>query len=361
MKLKSIKKLVSVIVCSAIAMLSLTGCGEIEVLMTSNTAVNSKTTTNGVMEYNGAYYIVDKNGINYKRTITDENSVVVAHSSKANGNVQDNFAIGDGKIYFVTNAVQEGNGKTLYQCELDGKKRKKIIVRDEITIVGVFNNAVYFYDEQNFLKCIEAKTSSKTEISSAYGAPFFQYNNCFIHKASDGILEAYNCDDDDTQLLSEEKISVFNGTSTGVAYAVNSSTTKGSYEYKFSLFNYTDMAIKPMHKLSTDKPVDVITETVALSNLKNGLRVCSIDSGKVEDYSYAKQGKILYDTAVSKNAYYINDNTCLKFNPNNSDMQKLNANYKKNKVDYNKVKAIVLDKYVVSIDKEGYCAVDKLA
>ncbi len=360
MRVKTITRLVAAFMCSAIAMLSLTGCGETEILMTSNTAVNSKSTTNGVIEYQGAYYIVDKNGINYKSSV-DTDSKIIAHSSKANGNIQDNFAIGDEKIYFVTTATQKDHGKTLYQCELDGRKRKKLIVRDEINIVGVFNNAVYFYDEQNFLKCIDAKTSSKTEISTAYGAPFYQYNNCFIHKASDGILEAYNCNDSNSQLISQEKISLFNKTSTGIAYAVNTSNTKDSYEYKFSLFNYNDMTVKAMDKLSTDKPIDVITETVALTNLKDRLRVCDIDSGKVNEYKYKTQGKIIYDTAVTPNAYYINDNTCLKFTTENSEFTKLNANYKKNNIDYNSIKAIINDSYVISIDAEGYYSFDTLA
>lgn len=360
MRVKTITRLASVFMCSAIAMLSLTGCGETEVLMTSNTAVNSKTTTNGVIEYNNAYYIVDKNGINYKSSL-DKNSVVIAHSSMANGSVQDNFAIGDEKIYFVTTSAEKDHGKTLYQCNLDGKKRKQLIVRDDINIVGVFNNAVYFYDEQNFLKCIEAKTNSKTEISNAYGAPFHQINNSFVYKASDGILEAYNCDDSNTQLLSQEKISTFNPTSTGVAYAINTSEIKDSYEYTFSLFNYSDMKIKPMHKVTTDKPVDVITETVALANLDDRLRVCDINSGKVTDYNYKTPGKILYDTSVSPNAYYINDNVCLKFNTENAEFQKIPANYKKNKIDYNKIKAIINDSYVVAIDADGYYTFDKLA
>ncbi len=359
MRGKTIKKLVASFMCGTLAMLSLSGCGEIEVSMSKGVS-NGKATTNGVIKYQDAYYIVDKNGINYLSSL-EKDSVIIAYSSIANGTVQDNFAIGDEKIYFVTNATEKGLGKTLYQCNLDGKKRKKLIVRDDINIVGVFNNAVYFYDEQDFLKCIDASTGLKTEISNAYGAPFYQYNNCYVHKANDGLLEVYNCGDRDTHLLSESTISLFNTTSTGVTYAVNTSETKGSYEYEFSTFKYNDMTITPMNKLSTNKPVDVVTETVALTNLKDRLSVCDIESGKVTDYNYKKQGKILYDLAVSPNAYYINDNTCLKFTPDSAEAKKLTANYKKNDIDYNSIKAIIDDSYVVSIDSTGRYSLDKLS
>lgn len=356
MKAKGITKFLSVLLCGAIVMLFFVGCGETEVIMPSNTTTG-KATTNGVIEYQGAYYIVDANGINYKSSV-DKESIVVAHTSKANGTVQNNFAIGDDKIYFIT--THKDKAKTLYQCELDGKKRKKLIVRDDINIVGVYNNAVYFYDEQNFLKCIDAKTGSKTEISKAYGAPFYQYNNCFIHKASDGILEAYNCDDNSIIPLSTTAVSSFNITNTGVTYAVNSSETKDSFEYQFSIFDYNNMVIKPMHNSSSNQAVDVMTETVALTNFKDHLQVCDIDSGKNNDYSYNAQGKIIYDTAVSPNAYYVNDNICLKFSTDSAEPQQITVNYKKYKIDYNNIMAVVNDKYIVSLDTEGYYSFDKM-
>lgn len=357
MKAKGITRFLSYLLCSAIIILFFSGCGEIEVTMTSNNT-SGKTTENGIIEYQGAYYIVDVNGINYKSS-ADKKSIVVAHTSKANGTVQNNFAIGDGKIYFIT--TQKKQAKTLYQCELDGKKRKKLIVRDDINIVGVYNNAVYFYDEQNFLKCIDAKTGSKTEISKAYGAPFYQYNNCFIHKASDGILEVYNCDDNSIIPLSTTAVSNFNVTSTGVTYAVNNSEAKNTFEYKFFTFDYSNMVINPMNDATSNQDVDIMTETVALTNFKDRLQVCNIDSGKNNDYNYNTQGKIIYDTAVSPNAYYVNNNTCLKFPADDTEPHQINVNYKKYNIDYNNIMAIVNDNYIVSLDTEGYYSFDKIA
>ncbi|MEE1281426.1 MAG: hypothetical protein UHK60_04105 [Acutalibacteraceae bacterium] len=356
MKARGITKFLSTLLCSAVIALSFASCGKTEVVMTSNTA-NGKTTQNGIIEYQDAYFIVDTNGINYK-SAADKKSIVIAHTSKANGKVQKNFAIGDEKIYFIT--TQKGQAKTLFQCDLNGKKRKKLIVRDDINIVGVYNNAVYFYDEQNFLKCIDGTTGSKTEISIAYGAPFYQYNNCFIHKASDGILEAYNCDDGNVIPLSDSAVSSFNVTSTGVTYAINNSDTKDSFEYSFNSFNYDDMLITPMHKSDSSKAVDVMTETVALTNFKDHLQICDIDSGKNNDQSYKTEGKIIYDTAVSPNAYYVNDNVCLKFSTDNAEPQKINVNYKKHKIDYNNIIAVVNDKYIVSLDAEGYYSFNKM-
>lgn len=357
MKIKGFTKALSAVLCSAIIAVSLVGCNETEVVMTSNT-VTGKATQNGIIEYQGSYYIVDKHGINCKKN-TDDRGSVVAHTSTDNGTVQSNFAIGDDKIYFVT--TKDKQAKTLYQCDLDGKKRKKLIVRDDIDVVGVYNNAVYFYDEQNFLKCIDADTGSKTEISRAYGSPFYQYNNCFIHKASDGILEAYNCTDSQAVLLSETAVSAFNSTSTGTSYAVNLSETKDVFEYKFYTFDYTNMTIKPMHKAESSKAVDVITETVALTNFEDHLQVCDIDSGKSTDYSYNTQGKIIYDPAVSANAYYVNKNTCLKFSTESAEAQEISVNFDKLNIDYNNILAVINDKYIVSIDSNGYYSFDKIA
>lgn len=357
MKATGITRVLSILLCSAVIILSFAGCGETEVIMTSNTA-NGKATQNGVIEYQGAYFIVDANGINYKSSI-DKKSIVIAHTSKANGTVQNNFAIGDNKIYFIT--TQKEQAKTLYQCDLDGKKRKKLIVRDDINIVGVYNNAVYFYDEQNFLKCIDGKTGSKTEISTAYGAPFYQYNNCFIHKASDGILEAYNCDDNNIIQLSATAVSSFNVTSTGVTYAINTSDTKDSFEYNFNTFNYIDMIINPMHKADSSKAIDVMTETVALTNFKDHLQICDMDSGKNNDQSYNTEGKLIYDTAVSPNAYYVNDNVCLKFSTDSAEPQQINVNYKKHNIDYNNIIAVVNDSYIISLDSGGYYSFDKIS
>lgn len=356
MKARVITRFLSTLLCIVIIVLSFSGCGETEVMMTSN-ITGSKVTQTGVIEYQNAYYIVDTNGINYKNSL-DEKSIVIAHTSAANGIVQNNFAIGDEKIYFIT--TKKKQAKTLYQCELDGKKRKKLIVRDDITIVGVYNNAVYFYDEQNYLKCIDGKTGSKTEFPTAYGAPFYQYNNCFIHKASDGILEAYNCDDSSTVRLSETPVSSFNVTSTGVTYAINNSDTKDSFEYKFSTFNYNDKIIKPMHKANSSKAVNVMTETVALTNLKDRLQICDIKTGKTNEQSYSKEGKIIYDTAVSPNAYYINDNVCLKFSTDSTEAQPITVDYKKHKIDYNNIIAVVKDNYIVSLNAEGYYSFDKM-
>lgn len=356
MKARGITRFLSTLLCSAVIVLSFSGCGETEVTMTSNIA-NGKATQNGVIEYQNSYFIVDTNGINYKQSI-DKKSIVIAHTSKANGTVQSNFAVGNDKIYFIT--TKKNQAKTLYQCELDGKKRKKLIARDDINIVGVYNNAVYFYDEQNFLKCIDGKTGLKTEISTAYGAPFYQYNNCFIHKASDGILEAYNCDDGAIIPLSETAVSSFNVTSTGITYAINNSDTKDSFEYKFNIFNYNDMLIKPMHKATSSKAIDVMTETVALTSFKDRLQICDINSGKNNDQSYKKEGKFIYDTAVSPNAYYVNDNVCLKFSTDSAEPQKINVNFKKHKIDYNNIIAVVNDNYIVSLDEEGYYSFNKM-
>lgn len=357
MKARGLKKFLATLLCSAVVILSFAGCGETEVIMTSNTT-NSKVTQNGVIEYQNAYYIVDANGINYKSSI-DEKSIVIAHTSAANGTVQSNFAIGDDKIYFIT--TKKDQAKTLYQCELDGKKRKKLIVRDDINIVGVYNNAVYFYDEQNFLKYIDGRTGSKIEISTASGAPFYQYNNCFIYKSSDGFLEAYNCDDDTNISLSETAISSFNVTSTGVTYAINTSDTKDSFKYTFNTFSYSDMIIKPMRKSDSSKAVDVMTETVALTNFKDRLQICNIASGKNNDRSYKTEGKIIYNTAVSSNAYYVNDNVCLKFPADNPLPEEIAANYKKHKIDYNNIIAVVNDNYIVSLDADGYYSFNKIS
>ncbi len=356
MKSRKIKGIISAFLCSAICMLSLAGCGETEVIFTSNTS-NGKATTTGVIEFQGAYYIADANGINYKSSI-DKKSIVVAHTSKANGTVQNNFAIGDDKIYFIT--TKKGQAKTLYHCDLNGRNRKKLLVRDEINIVGVYNNAVYFYDEQNFLKCIDPDTGLKSEFSTAYGAPFYQYNNCFIHKASDGILEAYNCDDDTTIPLSETSVSSFNGTSTGAVFATNDSKTKDSFKYKFSAFDYNNKVIKNLHKADSSKAVDVMTESVALTNYEDHLQVCDINKGKITDHSFKTQGKIIYNTAVSPNAYYVNDNTCLKFSTDSAEPQQIKVDYKKYKIDYNNIIAVVSDKYIVSLDNEGYYSFDKM-
>ena len=357
MKAKEFTKALSAFLCSAVIALSFASCGETEVVMTSNTSTG-KATENGVIEYQGTYYIVDKSGINLKKT-TDDRGVVVAHTSKDNGTVQNNFAIGDEKIYFVT--TKDEQAKTLYQCNLDGKKRKKLIVRDDIDIVGVYNNAVYFYDEQNFLKCIDSTTGSKTEISRAYGSPFCQYNNSFIHKAYDGILEAYNCTDSTSVRLSETAVDVFNSTSTGASFAINESDTEDIFKYKFYTFSYNDMVVKSMDKLETSKAVDVITETVALTNFKDHLQVCDLDSGKTTDYSYKTQGKIIYDPAVSPNAYYVNKNTCLKFSAESAEPQEIKVNFDKMKVDYNKIIAVVNDTYIVSIDSDGYYSFDRIS
>lgn len=356
MRMRKIKNILSILFCSVVFMLTLSGCGEIEITMTTGTA-NGKATTNGVLEYQGAYYIVDVNGINYKRNI-DENSIVVAHSSKANGIVQSNFAVGDDKIYFIT--TKKGQAKTLYQCDLTGRNRKKMIVRDEITIVGVYKGSVYYYDEQNFLKCINAETGLKTEFSTAQGAPFYQYNNCFIYKASDGILEAYNCDDATSIALSEMPVSAFNTTGTGVAFAVNNSETKDSFDYAFSNFDYNNKVINKMAKADSSKAVDIITETVALTNFKDHLQVCDVTKGKNTDLSFKTEGKLVYNTAVSPNVYYVNDNTCLKFSAESAESQQIKVDYKKYGIDYNKIISVVNDQYIVSLDEEGYYSFDKM-
>lgn len=356
MKVRKIKGIISGFLCSAIFMLSLAGCGETEIALTAGIA-NGKATTDGVIEYNNTYYIVDANGVNYKKSI-DEKSVVVAHTSQANGTVQSNFAVGDDKIYFIT--TKKGQAKTLYQCELDGKKRKKLIVRDEINIVGVYRNSVYYYDEQNILKCINSETGLKSEFSSTSGAPFYQYNNCFIHKANDGMLEAYNCDSDSNILLSETPVGAFGVTDKGAVFAVNNSETENSYNYSFYGFDYNARIVKKINEVGASKPVDVITETVALTNSKNRLQVCDIKTGKSTDHSFKAEGKFIHNTGVSPNIYYINDNTCLKFSSESNEAQKIVIDYEKFDIDYNNVISIVNDQYIVSLDDEGYYSFDKI-
>lgn len=350
MRIGKVKKILSIFLCSAIFILSLSGCGETEITMTTGTA-NGKATTNGVLEYQQAYYIVDVNGINYKRNI-NEDSIVVAHSSKANGTVKNNFAVGDDKIYFIT--TKKGQAKTLYQCDLTGRNRKKIIVRDEITIVGVYKGSVYYYDEQNFLKCINAETGLKTEFSTAQGAPFYQYNNCFIHKASDGLLEAYNCDDSLSIALSEMPVAAFNTTGNGVAFAVNNSETEDSFNYTFSHFDYKNKIISEMSDADSSKAVDIVTETVALTSFKDHLQICDVKNGKNTDLSFKTEGKFVYNTAVSPNVYYVNDNTCLKFSAESAESQIIKVDYKKFGIDYNKIIGVVNDRYIVSLDEDGY-------
>ena len=154
---KSINRRIPLLLAFSVSlMLLLSSCGEKVIEMNNSSVTMNKVTNTGVIEYHGGYYIVDKYGINYKDSIDRTDMTVVAHTSKENGEIKNNFAVCDNYIYFISE--YKDASKILYRSTMDGKKRTKIYVRDDISIVGCYGTKVYFTDEQKILKNIDYET-----------------------------------------------------------------------------------------------------------------------------------------------------------------------------------------------------------
>ena len=344
-------KAVSALLC-CVMMLLFTGCGARTLEMNTSSTTTNKVTHTGVIEYHGEYYIADKFGINYKSGIDSENMIVRVHSSEENGSVKDNFAIDEKYIYFISE--YEDSSKILYRGSTDGKKRTKIYVRDTIDIVACYNNKVYFTDERNMLIFIDAETKEKTEVTQAVGTGFVQCSNSIFFTAGNGSLKVYNCDDDAVLEVDTGNAVGYNTTSKGLVYAVNSSESEDSYSYKFSTFTYHEAKVEAKAAVDTKSKYTAFTETLAFASEKNSLKTCNISNGTESEYSYKKQGNLIYNAGLDYNVYYLNDNVCLKFSPESEKPQVLNVDFKKNKIDYTQVVAVVNDEKVITIEDDFY-------
>lgn len=344
-------KAASLLLCCGLAVTMLTSCGERTLEMNTSGVTTSKVTHQGVIEYYGGYYITDKFGINYKASIDNKDMVIVAHTSKENGEVQKNFAIDDKYIYFIS--AYKDSSKILYRGTMDGKKRTKIYVRDEINIIACYKNKIYFTDERNMIICIDAATKEKLEINAAVGKDFVQYNNCIFFTDSNKKLAVYNCDDNAVIPVTENNAAGYSATDNGTAIAENISGDKKSTKYQFSFFTYSKAEIKSMAAVETAAKYTVFSNSLAFANEKTSLKTCGLNNGEEKEYSYKKQGKLIYNTGMDNNVYYLNENTCLKFEPTAEAPKELTVDFKKNKIDYNNVIAIVNDTKAIT-SENGY-------
>jgi hypothetical protein len=124
MKGKKIKDILSAVIICAVLLTFLSGCSDKKVDVTVSSTVSGKVTKSGVIEYNGQYFIWDRNGVNYKSDI-DTKSIVVAHTSKKNGRVLSNFAVTDDYVFFIG--------------DFKGDSNKIIIPTDMAGLVGLAN------------------------------------------------------------------------------------------------------------------------------------------------------------------------------------------------------------------------------
>lgn len=349
---KFLSKAVSLLLCCGLAVTVLTSCGERTLEMNTSGVTNNKVTHQGVIEYHGGYYIVDKFGINYKTNIDNSDMVIVAHTSKENGEVQKNFAIDDKYIYFIS--AYKDASKMLYRGTIDGKKRTKIYVRDKINIIACYKNKIYFTDERNMIIYIDADTKEKVEVAEAVGKGFVQYNNCIFFTDSSKKLVVYNCDDNAVIPVTENNSAGYSATDNGVAIAENISGDKKSTKYQFSFLTYSKAEIKNVAAAETAAKYTVFSNNLAFANEKTSLKTCGLNNGEEKEYSYKKQGKLIYNTGLDNNVYYLNENTCLKFEPTAETPNELTVDFKKNKIDYNNVIAIVNDNKAIALENGYY-------
>lgn len=351
-------KMIVLVAFSVALLLLLSACGEKVIEMNTSSVTMNKVTNTGVIEYHGGYYIVDKYGINYKDRIDRTDMTILAHTSKENGEIQRNFAICDDYIYFISE--YKDASKMLYRSTIDGKKRTKIYVRDDISIVGCYGTKVYFTDEQKILKTIDSKTKEKDELSQVSGSGFVQCNNCIFFTSNDESLKVYNCDDKEVFDVSEGQTIGYSTTSKGLVYAVNSLTEQENYNYKFSNFTYHEGIIENKADVQSAIKYTAFTETLAFANDKKALKICNINSGEESEYSYNKQGNLIVNSGLDYNVYYLNDNTCMKFAPDSEQPQQLKVDFEKNKIDFTQVIAIVGDKTAITLEN-GYYKIKSLA
>ena len=346
-----VRNLLSILMVGVMLLVSLTACSDKKVDVVVSATPNGKVTSCGAVEYNGQYFIWDKNGINYKKSL-DEKSIVVAHTSKANGTIQNNFAVSDEYLFFKSSFGKASS--VLYRTTLKGQKREKIYVRDVINIVGVHNNNVYITDEQNILKCISGETCLEVDISLVKGTQFVQKNNHIFYRNVSGSLKAYNCDTD--TVLSEilgENVDSVNACENGIAYVSDQSAADGEYKLTSMFLNTTEAKIFTKGTIQTNQPLSLTTESFSFINNKNDLMVYNNKDAALTEEKQSKPGKLIYNYAISDSAYYVNEKIWWEYNPDSFEKQPMTVDYTKNNIDYNKIFSIV-DGYVIYLNNEGY-------
>lgn len=358
MKGKKIKDILSAVIICAVLLTFLSGCSDKKVDVTVSSTVSGKVTKSGVIEYNGQYFIWDRNGVNYKSDI-DTKSIVVAHTSKKNGRVLSNFAVTDDYVFFI--GEFKGDSNILYRNTTTGLKRERIYVRDVINIVGAYNNKVYITDEQNVLKCIDGKTCEEVSISLVKGTQFVQKNNCIFYKNVSGDLKVYNCDTDTifTEILGEN-VDKITACDNGIAYVINQSAKEGEYKYTQMFMNTIESTVGTRATINSNQPVALTTQGFSFVNTDNSLVVYKNSNGEMTEEKTAKKGKLVYNGAVGGSAYYFNDNICWKYGIDAEEKQPKAVDFAKAKIDYNKVLSVINESYVVYIDAEGYYGMLKI-